>query len=965
MNSDLETPESNEPFEERIAELIHELELSVKWDRPSILFAIYRSEHIRAEAEAILADRLTGLKQKTVRIHASDEKNLDLLEKIRTTPELEQTVLFIDGFKWECGPEGARVFKEVNKHREYFIDNSIRAVFWLFEDEVQNFANNATECWILRHRVVEFTDAPRPVQNLIQTLDRVWDGMEEAGRPADPLPLPALEQILEQSLPDGPEAAAIHANILLTLGLLYWRKGSQDQAQRTLQAARQIAHLHEDEALEVQCNNALALVGSGQPAAEDQAEAESEAELEIPWGSLASLLAGRERNEEAVSAFKKAIEHEPENFEHWTGLGQVYRRMNLQQNAVAAFQEALELAPNADGAWAGLAGAYQDGSQPDLALGAWRRATELNPASLDAWLQLAALCAAQDRTDQAICAYQKAAELDPQRPCTWKELGSLYIKTGAYTDAVETFSKLAALRPDCGFALSSLAYAHYKVGSYDEAVRLFEQSIPLFAERRSQAAIWYRLGDTYRKRKEFDNALAAYKQAELLLQPESTPEPVAVIETPSVESADGPAAEVQPAAEPLEQPQVLILESAADAEAEIVEAIDRIDPQLFAVSPDEPAAAGTEDQAVEVNMTEQESMPALEATGLETLNREREDLDNRDAAAWNALGNEYLRSGAFDEAISAYTKAIELQPDFNWPYISNLAMAHYQKGISCGQNEPEAETAPALPALLETAAPPARLEPVQVEANADLLQPAPEPYDQQELEVWLTQMESRLAAATARSEVLPEAAPAATNEEPAVCPCLAEAEPALNLSAASLEIPEDAPQIVPQDAAPAVEIPAGLLPDDADALHVTPADQVLVETVVVEDETASRPGNSIDWNELGNAYTRNGAYDDAIHAYKQSIRLNPRYGSPYSNLGFVYFHKGEYQIAVSLYKKSLQLLESAEDKATCWNRLGDTYRRMRDYNNAMKAYEKAGNADPVTTPLLARARVALMSNAAD
>jgi tetratricopeptide (TPR) repeat protein len=449
---------------------------------------------------------------------------------------------------------------------------------------------------------------------------------------------------------------------------------------------------------------------------------------------------------------------------------------------------------------------------------------------------------------------------------------------------------------------------------------------------------------------------------------------MAVIETPSVETAGEPAAGTQPEPEIVVGPESLSLVAEAAAEADVLEAIDRIDPQLFAVNADEPAGDELENEVVEVRMTEQESMPALEETGTETLNPERNDFDSKEAADWNALGNQFLRSGAFDNAIAAYTKAIELQPDFNWPYISNLAMAHYQKGISNGGNETETE-ADAWQAEAETIAPPVLQEnpipapapePVQAEASEELLQPAAEPYDQQELELWLTQMETRLAAATARSEVLPEAAPAAAeSEEPAVCPCLAEAESALNLNAAALEIPEDAPQIVPQDAAPLVEIPASLLPDDSDALNVTAADQVLVETVVVDDDGGSKPGNSIDWNELGNAYTRNGAYDDAIHAYKQSIRLNPRYGSPYSNLGFVYFHKGEYQIAVSLYKKSLQLLESAEDKATCWNRLGDTYRRMREYDNAMKAYEKAGTADPVTTPLLARARVALMSNAAD
>ena len=862
-----------------------------------------------------------------------------------------------------------------------------------------NAGSCATGWWIS-------SDTPRPVHNLIQTLDRVQDAAQQAEPPADPLPLTTLEEILDKSLPDGPEAAAIHANILLALGLLYWRRGSRDQALHALETAREISAMHDQSALAEQCCEALRLVEAGQ-SVPDQAEAGGQ-QTDIPWTGLAQVLSAHERNEEAASVFRKAIENDPQNDENWTGLGQVYLKLNLQQNAVAAFQEALELAPNADCAWLGLASAYQSGNQPELAVQAWQHLVELNPASSQAWLELAAVHAAKEQTEAAIQAYSKAAELDPGRPCTWKELGSLYIKTGAYEASVQAFEKLAALRPDCGFALSSLAYARYKCGQYDQAAELFEKSIPLFDDQRSRAAIWYRLGDTYRKRREFDNALAAYKQAELLLQPQApqaagveidtspsmaasaelllqpqaTQEASVAIDTspsmaasaevlaagqPEVPSAgQGQLAEdAQPLVEAPVAEALRMNEAAADAEDAGLEfeAEERIEEALFAVTLDdqpqdifglEPVEQATAGEAQPLRSAQVgDSLPVSAA-----VDAEPGDYDRKNAVEWNALGNQFVKAGAFDNAIAAYTKAIELEPEFNWPYISNLAMAHYQKGKARGQNNAGVQQNPDLwEAEEETGLAQAVLEadlPVPERGEAvteELLQPAAEPYEQKEMDVWLAQLEERVAAAEAAAGQEAEL----QAEQAAPCACLAEA---------ALDIPEDAPLIVPQDAAPLVEIPANLIPDDSDALNITPADQVLVETVV-EEEVSVKPGNSIDWNELGNAYTRNGAYEDAIHAYKQSIRLNPRYGSPYSNLGFVYFHKGEYQIAISLYKKSLQLLESAEDKATCWNRLGDTYRRMRDYHNAMKAYEKAGNMDPVTTPLLSRARIALMSNAAD
>ena len=54
--------------------------------------------------------------------------------------------------------------------------------------------------------------------------------------------------------------------------------------------------------------------------------------------------------------------------------------------------------------------------------------------------------------------------------------------------------------------------------------------------------------------------------------------------------------------------------------------------------------------------------------------------DEKSASEWNGIGNTHLKAGSYDEAITAYTKAIEQADSVYWPYIHNLALAHYQKG---------------------------------------------------------------------------------------------------------------------------------------------------------------------------------------------------------------------------------------------------------------------------------------------
>ena len=100
------------------------------------------------------------------------------------------------------------------------------------------------------------------------------------------------------------------------------------------------------------------------------------------------------------------------------------------------------------------------------------------------------------------------------------------------------------------------------------------------------------------------------------------------------------------------------------------------------------------------------------------------------------------------------------------------------------------------------------------------------------------------------------------------------------------------------------------------------------------------------WNELGNLYFMSGAYEQAIHAYHRSIQMDSAYGRPYSNLALTYVHQGKYDEAVKLFRKSLDLLADNKEKAISWNRLGKVYRHLKDYQQAVVAFQYADELDP-------------------
>ena len=100
------------------------------------------------------------------------------------------------------------------------------------------------------------------------------------------------------------------------------------------------------------------------------------------------------------------------------------------------------------------------------------------------------------------------------------------------------------------------------------------------------------------------------------------------------------------------------------------------------------------------------------------------------------------------------------------------------------------------------------------------------------------------------------------------------------------------------------------------------------------------------WNELGNLYFMSGAYDQAIVAYSRSIQTDDSYGKPYSNLALVYVRQGKYDEAVKFFRRSLDLLIEPKERAISWNRLGKVYRQVKDYQQAVIAFQQADELDP-------------------
>ena len=99
------------------------------------------------------------------------------------------------------------------------------------------------------------------------------------------------------------------------------------------------------------------------------------------------------------------------------------------------------------------------------------------------------------------------------------------------------------------------------------------------------------------------------------------------------------------------------------------------------------------------------------------------------------------------------------------------------------------------------------------------------------------------------------------------------------------------------------------------------------------------------WNEKGNIHFNSQDFREATTSYNNAIKIDPSYGQPYHNLALIQAIQGNFEEAILLYQKSIRLLITDREKAIAWNGLGNLYRRKKEYEKALQAYQRASEID--------------------
>ena len=251
----------------------------------------------------------------------------------------------------------------------------------------------------------------------------------------------------------GVDVEPTKAEILLQLGVLYWRRGSFERSEQLITKAREVSEDEQNIRFLAQCFIGLALVKTSLDKAGD-----------------------------AIAAYEQAITLAPEDFHLWNNLGCLYSKDEKFEQALASFKEALKITPDDIVAWNGLANTYYQNGSVDESIKAYKRAIDLivvsdlgrpsgdlgtpetNKYFVLPWLRLAVLYTKKCQYQKALDSYLKALAFDAENAEAWNEIGALYIKMESYEKALEALSKAVEINPRCGLAYLNLAHVFTILG---------------------------------------------------------------------------------------------------------------------------------------------------------------------------------------------------------------------------------------------------------------------------------------------------------------------------------------------------------------------------------------------------------------------------------------------------------------------------------------------------------------------
>ena len=195
------------------------------------------------------------------------------------------------------------------------------------------------------------------------------------------------------------------------------------------------------------------------------------------WIDNGDALQQQLKCDEALKAYNRAIELDPNNARAWSGRGSALHELGNYGEAVQTYDKALELDPTLLILWEDKGSALTGQGKYDEAMQAYDKALELIPEdAAGIWTQKGNVLKRQGKYDEAFNAYEKAIHINPDLPEAWISKGNALNDQGKYDDAIKAFDKAIEIDPTYASAWTYKGKALESLGHTTEANDAFAEA---------------------------------------------------------------------------------------------------------------------------------------------------------------------------------------------------------------------------------------------------------------------------------------------------------------------------------------------------------------------------------------------------------------------------------------------------------------------------------------------------------
>ena len=184
---------------------------------------------------------------------------------------------------------------------------------------------------------------------------------------------------------------------------------------------------------------------------------------EKAWGHsyLGDMLRGKKQNLEALDAYERAVELDPEFVIAYRKIFDVYREEKLFDRAISRSKQLVRLHPRKIWPYGFLAAMYRETGQFDLSVETYQKGLQVNPQNYNTIDNLGYVYMLQGRYDRAVQTYSQL--LNPDVPPSWQfngggHLSSVYTVQGQYKRALRIQEERLVLSKSMGIDHESESY---------------------------------------------------------------------------------------------------------------------------------------------------------------------------------------------------------------------------------------------------------------------------------------------------------------------------------------------------------------------------------------------------------------------------------------------------------------------------------------------------------------------------